>query len=163
MEDQAVLALAAEVLRLARAKGWKIATAESCTGGLISGALTAIAGSSDVFDRGFTTYSNEAKMEMLGVLPTTLDRVGAVSEEVAGEMASGAIAFSLADLAVSVTGVAGPGGSDFKPEGRVCFGIAIPDARARVETVDFGAIGRSEVRAATVMHALQLLKAALSQ
>lgn len=163
MEDQAVLALAAEVLRLARAKGWKIATAESCTGGLISGALTAIAGSSDVFDRGFTTYSNEAKMEMLGVLPTTLDRVGAVSEEVAGEMASGAIAFSLADLAVSLTGVAGPGGSDFKPEGRVCFGIAIPDARARVETVDFGAIGRSEVRAATVMHALQLLKAALSQ
>ena len=163
MEDQAVLALAAEVLALARAKGWKIATAESCTGGLISGALTAIAGSSDVFDRGFTTYSNEAKMEMLGVLPTTLDRVGAVSEEVAGEMASGAIAFSLADLAVSVTGIAGPGGSEFKPEGRVCFGIAIPDARARVETVEFGAIGRSEVRSATVLHALTLLKAALSQ
>lgn len=163
MEDQAVLALAAEVLSLARAKGWKIATAESCTGGLISGALTAIAGSSDVFDRGFTTYSNEAKMEMLGVLPTTLDRVGAVSEEVAGEMASGAIAFSLADLAVSVTGIAGPGGSEFKPEGRVCFGIAIPDARARVETVEFGAIGRSEVRRATVLHALTLLKAALSQ
>lgn len=163
MEDQTVSALATEVLSLARAKGWKIATAESCTGGLISAALTEIAGSSDVFDRGFTTYSNEAKMEMLGVLPTTLDRVGAVSEDVAGEMASGAIAYSLATLAVSVTGIAGPGGSDFKPEGRVCFGIAMPEMRARVETVEFGAIGRQQVRQATVLHALKLLKAALSQ
>ncbi|MGH1453669.1 MAG: CinA family protein [Paracoccaceae bacterium] len=148
---------AADVLSAARARGWKIATAESCTGGLIGAALTAVAGSSDVFDRGFITYSNAAKQQMLGVLPATLNAHGAVSEQVAGEMAAGALARSDAQLAVSVTGIAGPGGSDHKPEGRVCFGLAGPNGVIS-ETVDFGALGRSNVRAATVRHALELLR-----
>ena len=112
------------LLTLARSKGAKIATAESCTGGLIAGAITDIAGSSDIFDRGFVTYSNAAKTEMLGVRAATLLQFGAVSEEVAREMADGALARSAAGLAVSVTGIAGPGGSEHKPEGRVSFGLA---------------------------------------
>ncbi|MDZ4135073.1 MAG: nicotinamide-nucleotide amidohydrolase family protein, partial [Paracoccaceae bacterium] len=116
--------LAAALLAAARARGARIATAESCTGGMISAALTDIAGSSDVFDRGFVTYSNAAKTDMLGVRGQTLAEYGAVSEAVAREMAEGALARSLAMLAVSVTGIAGPGGSEFKPEGRVCFGLA---------------------------------------
>ncbi|MFV0303133.1 MAG: CinA family protein [Paracoccus sp. (in: a-proteobacteria)] len=151
---------AAAVLDAARARGVMIATAESCTGGLIAGALTDIAGSSDVVDRGFVTYSNAAKTQMLGVRAETLRDFGAVSEEIAAEMALGALRHSEAQLAVSVTGIAGPGGSELKPEGRVCFGIA--DARGvRTETVEFGAIGRTEVRAATVDHALRLMLAAL--
>ncbi|MFN3845932.1 MAG: CinA family protein [Paracoccaceae bacterium] len=151
---------AEQVLTLARARGAKIASAESCTGGMIGAALTDIAGSSDVFDRGFITYSNAAKVAMLGVSPDTLARVGAVSEEVAAEMATGALARSDATLAVSVTGIAGPGGSGVKPEGRVCFGLATP-AGVRVETVEFGAMGRAQVRQATVNHALTLLEHAL--
>ncbi|MFN7223527.1 MAG: CinA family protein [Paracoccaceae bacterium] len=151
---------AEQVLTLARAKGAKIATAESCTGGMISAALTDIAGSSDVFDRGFITYSNAAKIAMLGVSPDTLAGVGAVSEDVAAEMAAGALARSDATLAVSVTGIAGPGGSGIKPEGRVCFGLATP-LGMRVETVEFGALGRAQVRQATVNHALTLLAQAL--
>ena len=150
----------AALLDLARANGAKIATAESCTGGMIGAALTDVAGSSDVFERGFITYSNAAKVEMLGVRPETLAAHGAVSEEVASEMAAGALARSRATLAVSVTGIAGPGGSEFKPEGRVCFGLATA-AGTRTETVDFGAIGRAEVRQATVAHALDLLARAL--
>ncbi len=149
-----------QVLALARAQGAKIATAESCTGGLIGAALTDVAGSSDVFDRGFITYSNAAKVSMLGVSPLTLDRLGAVSEEVAAEMAQGALQRSEATVAVAVTGIAGPGGSGFKPEGRVCFGIACAQG-VSVETVEFGAIGRAKVRAATVNHALTLLARAL--
>jgi nicotinamide-nucleotide amidase len=145
------------LLAAARAKGWRIATAESCTGGMVSAALTDVAGSSDVFDRGFVTYSNAAKTAMLGVLPETLARFGAVSEEVAREMAQGAIAASAADLAVSITGIAGPGGSEFKPEGRVCFGLATRDGALRVETVDFGALGRDNVRQAARDHAIFLL------
>lgn len=152
----------AQVLDLARAKGARIATAESCTGGMISAALTDIAGSSDVFERGFITYSNAAKQEMLGVSPETLAAHGAVSEAVAREMAAGALARSAAALAVAVTGIAGPGGSEFKPEGRVCFGLATAEG-VRVETVEFGPRGRAAVRAATVAHALDLLAAALSQ
>ena len=152
----------AEVLALARARGVMIATAESCTGGLIVGRLTDVAGSSDAVDRGFVTYSNAAKIEMLGIRPETLDRFGAVSEDIAAEMAQGALRRSRAGIAVAVTGIAGPGGSEHKPEGRVCFGIA--DAPGvRTETVEFGAIGRAQVRAATVAHALTLLKAALAQ
>lgn len=154
------MSLAADVLDAARARGVTIATAESCTGGLIAGALTEIPGSSDAFDRGFVTYSNAAKQQMLGVRPETLAAHGAVSEEVAAEMASGALRHSAAGIAVSVTGIAGPGGSEHKPEGRVCFGIAQPFG-TRTETVEFGAIGRHRVRAATVEHALQLLLAAL--
>ena len=153
---------AAEVLDAARAAGVMIATAESCTGGLIAGALTEVPGSSDVVDRGFVTYSNAAKQEMLGVRPETLEAHGAVSEEVAREMAEGALARSASGLAVSVTGIAGPGGSEFKPEGRVCFGLARTGRDTRVETVEFGALGRREVRRATVDHALALLGRALT-
>jgi len=153
-------ALAARVLAAARAAGLRIATAESCTGGLVAGALTDIPGSSDVVERGFVTYSNAAKREMLGVRAETLDAVGAVSEEVAREMAEGALAHSRAQLAVSITGIAGPGGSEFKPEGRVCFAIAREGQPARSETVDFGALGRAAVRHASVEHALTLLLAA---
>ena len=152
----------AKVLDLARAQGVMIATAESCTGGLIAGRLTDVAGSSDAVDRGFVTYSNAAKIEMLGIRPETLDRFGAVSEDIAAEMAQGALRRSRAGIAVAVTGIAGPGGSEHKPEGRVCFGIA-DAAGVRTETVEFGAIGRAQVRAATVAHALTLLKAALAQ
>lgn len=153
---------AADLLAAARAKGWRIATAESCTGGMIAVALTDIAGSSDVFDRGFVTYSNAAKMDMLGVSPDTLAAHGAVSEQVAREMAQGALKNSTADIAVSVTGIAGPGGSEFKPEGRVCFGIAQSAGASIVETVEFGPLGRDAVRRASRDHALTLLAAALS-
>ncbi|WP_282602748.1 CinA family protein [Paracoccus sp. PARArs4] len=150
------MSLASDALDAARARGVMIATAESCTGGLISGALTEIPGSSDAFDRGFVTYSNAAKMQMLGVRQETLARHGAVSEEVAAEMAEGALRNSDAGIAVAVTGIAGPGGSEHKPEGRVCFGIA-DSFGTRTLTEDFGAIGRQGVRAATVNLALRLL------
>ena len=156
------MATAAEVLQAARYWGVTIATAESCTGGLIAGALTDVAGSSDVFDRGFVTYSNAAKIDMLGVRQDTLEAVGAVSEEVAREMAEGALKASQATLAISVTGIAGPGGSEFKPEGRVCFGLAQAGKATVVETVEFGPLGRAAVRRATVDHALALLARALS-
>ena len=119
---------AKDIVERASAAGIVIATAESCTGGMISAAITDIAGSSRVLDRGFVTYSNAAKMDMLGVSADTLDTHGAVSEQVAAEMAAGALKHSNATLSVSVTGIAGPGGSDFKPEGRVCFGIATKTA-----------------------------------
>ena len=154
------MSLAAEVLDAARRQGVTIASAESCTGGLVAGALTEVAGSSDVFDRGFVTYSNAAKQQMLGVRAETLDEYGAVSEATASEMATGALAHSGAGLAVSITGIAGPGGSEHKPEGRVCFGIA-DTSGTKTETVEFGAIGRDRVRAASVEHALNLLLAAL--
>ncbi|MEZ5883744.1 MAG: CinA family protein [Paracoccaceae bacterium] len=145
------------ILAAARAAGLRIATAESCTGGMVSAALTDVAGSSDVFERGFVTYSNAAKTDMLEVRAETLAAHGAVSEEVAREMAEGALRRSLADLAVSVTGIAGPGGSEFKPEGRVCFGLAQKGRPTRTETVEFGAPGRDKVRRAARDHALGLL------
>jgi nicotinamide-nucleotide amidase len=152
---------AAELLARARAAGARVATAESCTGGLVAGAITEVAGSSDIFDRGFVTYSNAAKVEMLGVSEATLAAHGAVSEEVAREMAEGALAHSAATMAVSVTGIAGPGGSDFKPEGRVCFGLAAAGRATMTETVEFGALGRANVRAQSVERALGLLLSAL--
>ncbi len=155
------LAEAAALLELARRRGVMIATAESCTGGLIAGRLTDVAGSSDVVDRGFVTYSNAAKIEMLGIRPATLEAHGAVSEEIAAEMATGALDRARAGIAVAVTGIAGPGGSEHKPEGRVCFGIATPSG-TRTETVEFGPLGRAQVRAATVAHALELLRRALA-
>lgn len=156
------MATAADVLKAARYWGVKIATAESCTGGLIAGALTDVAGSSDVFERGFVTYSNDAKQEMLGVQSDTLAAHGAVSEEVAREMAEGALARSRATLAVSVTGIAGPGGSEFKPEGRVCFALAQAGKPTQVETVEFGPLGRAGVRRASVEHALEMMARALT-
>ena len=153
---------AAELCKLAQAKGVKIATAESCTGGMIGAAITDIPGSSLIFDRGFITYSNLAKIQMLNVRETTLSDHGAVSEQTAAEMAQGALLNSAADISVSVTGIAGPGGSEHKPEGRVCFGLATKSG-VITETVDFGAIGRAEVRRATVQHALNLLAQALTR
>ena len=146
-----------QLLEIARSRGVLIATAESCTAGMISAAITDIAGSSDIFDRGFVTYSNDAKIRMLGVSPKTLEDFGAVSEEIAREMVLGVLKNSSANLAVSVTGIAGPGGSEFKPEGRVCFGVALKDEPPRTETVEFGAIGRANVRQKSVDHALSLL------
>lgn len=154
------MSLAAEVLDLAKEHGVMVATAESCTGGMVAAALTDVPGSSAVVDRGYVTYTNAAKSEMLGVRMDTLEAHGAVSEEVAAEMAAGAVARSHAQLAVSITGIAGPGGSEFKPEGRVCFGIA-DDTGTRTETVEFGPLGRENVRATARDHALMLLKTAL--
>lgn len=152
--------LAAQVLDAARKRGITIATAESCTGGLIIATLTEIPGSSDVVDRGFITYSNSAKQQMLGVQVETLAAHGAVSEEVAAEMAAGALNHSEASLSIAVTGIAGPGGSDHKPEGRVCFGLGNASGVA-THTVEFGAIGRDQVRMATVEYALKIILQAL--
>ncbi len=155
-------ALASAILAAAVARGATIATAESCTGGLLAGALTDIPGSSAAFDRGFVTYSNAAKVAMLGVRPETLAAHGAVSEPVAAEMAEGARAAAGASLAVAVSGVAGPGGSDRKPEGRVCFALAMPGRPTWTGTVEFGPLGRAAVRAAAVTHALRLMRDALA-
>ncbi len=142
-----------------RAKGLKVATAESCTGGLIAGLLTEIPGSSDVVERGFVTYSNEAKAEMLGVGPQLIATHGAVSAEVARAMASGALAHSKADISVAVTGVAGPGGgSQAKPVGLVHFGAARRGGAVLHHEERFGDIGRSEIRLVTVRQALDLLR-----
>ncbi len=141
----------------ARAVGARLATAESCTGGLVAGAITAVPGSSDILDRGFVVYSNDAKREMLGVSAKTLATYGAVSEEVAHEMAEGAIQRSRATVAVSITGIAGPGGSERKPEGRVCFGIARADRSVKTLTVEFGSQGRGTVRQLAAERALDLL------
>lgn len=149
------------LLAAARATGDRIATAESCTGGMIGAAITDVPGSSDIFDRGFISYSNAAKTAMLGVDPWLIETHGAVSEEVARAMAEGALDRSYASLAVAVTGIAGPGASERKPEGRVCFALAATGRRTRSETVDFGAIGRAKVRQASVDHALDLLLAAV--
>ena len=147
---------ATSVLDLCRANGLLVATAESCTGGLVAGALTEIAGSSDVVDCGFVTYSNEAKTEMLGVPEALIAAHGAVSEPVAAAMAAGALANSHADVAVSVTGVAGPGGgTPEKPVGLVWFGCAV--RAGAVETVSHMFPGnRAAVRAASVAVAFDL-------
>lgn len=147
---------ALEVKLVLEERKWRLSTAESCTGGMIAAAITDIPGSSAVFDRGFITYSNPAKVEMLGVKPASLAAYGAVSEAVAAEMAAGARARSRSNIAISVTGIAGPGGSEKKPEGRVCFGLSIGD-EVIAETVDFGARGRDAVRRATVEHAMALI------
>ena len=144
-----------------RIRGMTVATAESCTGGLIAAALTAIAGSSDVVDRGFVTYSNAAKTEMLGVDPSLIEQFGAVSEPVAAAMASGALQRAPVDLAVSVTGVAGPGGgTPGKPVGTVCFGLATRHGETQTERQVFPG-DRTDVRNATVLHAFGLLRRAL--
>jgi nicotinamide-nucleotide amidase len=148
-------ALARRLLDAARARGVRLATAESCTGGLVSAALTEIAGVSDVFDRGFVTYSYPAKVAMLGVPQGLLTAHGAVSEPVARAMAEGALAASDADLAIAVTGVAGPGASEAKPEGLVWFATATAEATLS-ERRAFGPLGRAEVRARSVETALEL-------
>ena len=161
MFDEEVLAAARRILAMCRARGLLLATAESCTGGLIAGALTEIAGSSDVVECGFVTYSNEAKASMLDVPRQMIERHGAVSAEVARAMAEGALAHSAAHLAVSVTGIAGPGGgSAKKPVGLVHFGCATKGAPVRHMERRFGDIGRGEVRRLTVIAALALLEEA---
>ena len=151
----------AQILAAARHLGLRIATAESCTGGMVAVALTDLPGSSDIFDCGFVTYSNQAKVRLLGVSAQSLNTHGAVSEAVAQEMAEGALARSGAGLAIAITGIAGPGGSGVKPEGRVCFGLARQHQPTHVETQDFGPLGRENVRLAARDHALGLLARAL--
>ncbi len=155
------LSAAEAVLAACRAAGLKLATAESCTGGLISGCLTAVAGSSDVFERGFVTYTNEAKHDMLGVDPSLFDTHGAVSEELARAMAEGALARSNAQISVAVTGIAGPtGGSAEKPVGLVHIVCARDGADTLHRRHVFGG-GRDDVRARTVSAALEMVLGAL--
>jgi nicotinamide-nucleotide amidase len=158
MFPDAITELAETTLNLARAKGMMIATAESCTGGLIAGALTSIAGSSDVVDRGFVTYTNAAKQQMLDVTAISLEKFGAVSEAVAKEMAYGALVHSMADITVSVTGIAGPGGgSAEKPVGLVWVGICEQGLPPEAFVYKFGDIGRENVRQRTIEEALKLV------
>jgi nicotinamide-nucleotide amidase len=158
MSAQDVHSLASRVLDLCRARGKRVATAESCTGGLVAAALTAIAGSSDVVECGFVTYSNAAKQKFLGVSAATLTRHGAVSGETAAAMAKGALERSRADLAVSVTGIAGPsGGSKQKPVGLVHFAVVGRSGKMLKRRRLFGNIGRRRVRERSVMEALALL------
>ncbi len=152
-------ALAAELGQVLLARGWMVAAAESCTGGWAAQALTAVAGSSAWFERGFVTYSNDAKMELLGVREETLDAFGAVSEETAREMAAGALAHSRVQAAFAITGIAGPsGGSPEKPVGTVCFAWALAGAPVVAERLLFPG-DRRAVRAQSVRHALRNLLA----
>jgi nicotinamide-nucleotide amidase len=156
-----LVAEATRLLEAFRQRGLKLATSESCTGGLVAGLLTEIAGSSDVVERGFVTYSNAAKHELLGVPEAMLAAHGAVSEPVARAMAEGALAHSRADVAVSITGVAGPGGgSAEKPVGLVHFGAARRGGPVLHRECRFGDIGRGEIRLASVREALQLISRA---
>ncbi len=150
---------AAQVLATCRAAGLTVATAESCTGGLVAGALTAVAGSSDVVDRGFVTYSNAAKQQMLGVPEAILAAHGAVSEETARAMARGALAAAGTGLAVAITGVAGPGGgSEEKPVGLVHFAAAKRGGPVLHREERFGDLGRGEIRRRSVLVALDMLE-----
>src|SRR5262245_4928143 len=159
MVDPELIERASELLDLCRTRKLKIAAAESCTGGLVAATLTEIAGSSDVFERGFVTYSNEAKIAMLGVPAAVLEAHGAVSRETAEAMAAGALAHAPADLAVSITGIAGPGGAVAgKPVGLVHFGGAARDGRHLHRERRYGDIGRAEVRHASVLEALAILR-----
>jgi nicotinamide-nucleotide amidase len=158
LTDQVIARVARRLLAACRKRGLKIVTAESCTGGLVAAALTEIAGSSDVVERGFVTYSNAAKASMLGVSAATLRNHGAVSRETAEAMAQGALAHSEAQLAVAVTGIAGPsGGSADKPVGLVHFAAAGAGRHMHREK-RFGKIGRHKVRMKSVAEALDLLE-----
>jgi len=161
MTDPQVRSLAERVIAANRARGLTVALAESCTGGLVTAALTDIAGSSAVVDRGFVTYSNDAKREMLGVGEAILDTFGAVSVACAWAMAQGALERSHADVAVAITGIAGPGGgSKEKPVGTVLFARARRGADPKevvADRKDFGDLGRDEVRRQAVICALELL------
>ncbi len=148
-----------QVLALLAKRKLTVTCAESCTGGMVAAALTDLPGSSAIFERGYVTYSNAAKTEMLGVKHATLEAHGAVSEAVAKQMAKGALQRAGADIAVAISGIAGPGSSEFKPEGRVCFALATPNG-VKSQTIDYGAIGRGKVREASRDHALQLIRTA---
>jgi nicotinamide-nucleotide amidase len=160
--DERLIALAAELLEACRLQGESIVTAESCTGGLVAATLTAVPGSSDVFERGFITYANAAKSEMLGVPYWLIERHGAVSEDVARAMAGGALTHSQASLAVAVTGIAGPdGGTPEKPVGLVHFAAARRDTPIIHDKVLYGDLGRAEIRKRSVERAIALLASLL--
>jgi nicotinamide-nucleotide amidase len=158
-QEQELIAAAHALIDLCRTKKLTIAAAESCTGGLVAATLTEIPGSSDVFERGFVTYSNDAKQAMLGVPADVLQTFGAVSRETAQAMASGALAHSPADLTVAITGIAGPGGAlPGKPVGLVHFAAAVRSGRLSHVERQFGDIGRAPVRRASVAQALAMLR-----
>lgn len=159
MKPQPIPSLARRLLAAARANGQMLATAESCTGGMLAAALTAIPGSSAIVDRGFVTYSNDAKEAMLGVPGALIDDLGAVSAEVAAAMAEGALRVSMADIAVAITGIAGPGGgSAIKPVGLVHLAVAARDGRVnRIERRYDPALGRAGIRRAATRDALEML------
>ena len=158
MFDLIVLEAAEQLLDICKRKHLTVATAESCTGGLVAAAISAISGSSAVLDRGYVTYSNEAKEQMLGVTPTTLEAYGAVSRECAEEMARGALAHAQVDLAVSITGVAGPtGGTPEKPVGLVHFAAASRSGQLIAHEGSYGDVGRSQVRRLSLLQALTML------
>ena len=160
--DRRIMAEAATLLGAARERGDLLATAESCTGGLLAATLTAIPGASEVFERGFVTYSNTSKSEMLGVPAWLIERHGSVSEDVARAMVGGALTHSRATLAVAITGIAGPaGGSPEKPVGLVHLAAARRDAPVRHERLLLGDIGRDEIRRESVVQALALLASLL--
>lgn len=164
MDHDTAYVRALNLLETARAKGLRLATAESCTGGLVAATLTEIAGASDVFDRGFVTYSNAAKCEMLGVAQSLIEAHGAVSAEAARAMAVGAIERSAADIAVAVTGIAGPGGgSAEKPVGLVHFACAMRDGGVELAERRYGPLSRAKIRAASVAQALEMMVAAAAQ
>jgi nicotinamide-nucleotide amidase len=157
-----IMALAVDLLSACRERGELVATAESCTGGLLAATMTAIPGCSDCFERGFVTYSNASKSEMLGVPYWLIEKHGAVSEDVARAMAGGALTHSHADIAVAITGIAGPdGGTPEKPVGLVYFAAGRRDGPIRSEAVEFGDLGRTEVQRRSVAHALKMLRALL--
>jgi nicotinamide-nucleotide amidase len=158
MADQELVERAVALLELCKSKGLTLATAESCTGGLLSAVITEVPGSSLVLDRGFVTYTNEAKQQMLGVTPMTLETYGAVSRECAEEMAKGTLAHAPVNLAISITGVAGPtGATPVKPIGLVHFAVASRSGRLIHRDRNFGDIGRANVRRASVVQALAML------
>jgi nicotinamide-nucleotide amidase len=161
--DRQLIIEAKDTLDMLRDGGMMLASAESCTGGLVAGLLTSIAGSSAVVERGFVTYSNEAKAEMLGVPMTLIEQHGAVSEQVAREMAEGALRHSRAQVAVSVTGIAGPGGgSKQKPVGLVHFACARTEMVTHHVQMEYGDLGRDEIRLAAVGTALAMIRAQVS-
>ena len=160
---QSICKIAKEVFEVASLKKIVIASAESCTGGMLSSAITDIPGSSAIFECGFVTYSNISKMKLLNVHQITLESFGAVSEEVAAEMAIGALKNSKANIAISITGIAGPGGSNTKPEGMVCFSVAFEKDIKLTKTKQFGPLGRDIVREKATIYGLNLLKSALSK
>ena len=160
---QIIIESAKNIFQAASLKKTILASAESCTGGMLSTAITDIPGSSTVFECGFVTYSNLSKMRVLGVREETLKTFGAVSEEVASEMAIGVLLNSKANLAISITGVAGPGGTTTKPEGMVCFSIAFDKKEKLNKTKNFGPLGRNIVREKATLYGLTLLGNALAQ
>ena len=160
---QSIYKIAKDVFELASFKNIVIASAESCTGGMLSSAITNIPGSSAIFECGFVTYSNISKIKLLNVNQITLKSFGAVSEEVAAEMAIGALKNSKANIAISITGIAGPGGSNTKPEGMVCFSLALEKDIKLTKTKQFGPLGREIVRKKATIYGLNLLKSALSR